>query len=135
MLRSRAASPKVLRRNNAHTINDLFALSTLIEERILSNNQMLQLEEMDDFLSAQRRLNHAIYELFLRMQKEDVDICLLGEMLEELGVILSLEGDLLNEQAGRLYDRLQLSESLEEYILLKDALRIFKGFRKQAYYK
>ena len=123
------------RRNNAHTINDLFALSTFIEERILSNNQMLQLEEMDDFLSAQRRLNHAIYEIFLRMQKEDVDICLLGEMLEELGVILSLEGDLLNEQAGRLYDRLQLSESLEEYILLKDALRIFKGFRKQAYYK
>ena len=128
----REAGTYLKHRNNAHTINDLFALSTLIEERILSNNQMLQLEEMDDFLSAQRRLNHAIYEMFLRMQRENTDASLLGEILEELGLVLSLEGEGGNEQAGRLYDRLQISESLEEYILLKDALRIFKGFRKQA---
>ena len=128
----REAGTYLKHRNNAHTINDLFALSTLIEERIISNNQMLQLEEMDDFLSAQRRLNHAIYEMFLRMQRENTDASLLGEILEELGLVLSLEGEGGNEQAGRLYDRLQISESLEEYILLKDALRIFKGFRKQA---
>ena len=106
-----------------------------MEERILLNNQMLQHEEMENFLSSQRRLNHAIYDMFLRMQREDVDVHLMREILVKLDSILALEGDCVNEQAGQLYDRLQLSNSLEEYVLLKDALRILKGFRKQAYFK
>ena len=122
-------------RKNAHTINHLFAVSALLEERILSNNQMLHLEDIADFLLAQRRLNHAIYEVFLRLQREHEDVHLIREVFTELNVILNLEGESVNEQAGRLYDRLQLPNSLEEYVLLKDALRIFKGFRKQACFK
>ena len=121
--------------NNAHTINHLFAVSSLMEERILLNNQMLHLEEMDDFLSAQRRLNHAIYEIFLRMQREDVDVQLIRGIFLELNAILDKEGDGVNEQAGRLCERLQLSKSLDEYVLLRDAQRIVKGFRKQACFK
>lgn len=119
-------------RNNAHTINHLFAASTLMEERIRSNNQMLKVSEMDGFLAAQRRLNHAIYEVFLRMQKEDVDVQLFGEIFEELDTIFRSEEEGINEQVSRLYERLYLSKSLEEYVLLKDALRIYKGFRRQA---
>ncbi len=122
-------------RNNAHTINHLFAVSSLMEERILLNNQMLQLNEMENFLSSQRRLNHAIYDVFLRMQREYVDVHLMGEIFEKLDSIQGLEGDSVNEQAAHLYDRLQFSKTLEEYVLLKDALRIFKGFEKQAYFK
>ncbi len=131
----REVSAYLNQRNNAHTINHLFAVSALMEERILLNNQMLQHEEMENFLSSQRRLNHAIYDMFLRMQREDVDVHLMREILVKLDSILALEGDCVNEQAGQLYDRLQLSNSLEEYVLLKDALRILKGFRKQAYFK
>ena len=126
-----------LERNHvhAHTINHLFAVSTLIEERMSGNNQLLQLKGLDEFLSAQRRLNHSIYEMFLRMQRDKVDFHLIREILMELDIILGLEGDKMTEQASRLYDRLQLSKSLEEYVMLKDALRIFKGFRKQAAFK
>ena len=122
-------------RGNAHTINQLFAVSTFIEERIMLNNQMLQIDGVENFLSSQRRLNHAIYDVFLRLQRKDVDVELMEEIFVELDLILDLEGDRINEQVGQLYDRLQLSHSLGEYVLLKDALRIFKGFRKQAGFK
>ena len=69
------------------------------------------------------------------MQRDKVDLHLFRGIIVELNIILGLEGDRMTEQASRLYDRLQLSKSLEEYVLLKDALRIFKGFRKQVDFK
>ena len=119
-------------RDNAHTINHLFAASTLMEERMVSNNQMLNLAGLGEFLFVQRRLNHAIYELFLRMQRENVDNTLIGEIFEELDAILGSDEILVDERVDRLYERLQLAKSIEEYVFIKDALRILKGFRKQA---
>lgn len=125
----------LIHQQNAHTINNLFAITTLMEERIVSNNEFLDLKKMNEFLFAQRHLNHAIYELFLRLQRQDVNKQLLMELMDQLDTTLQSDCNHLDDRVNNLYNRLHHSKSKEEYIFFKDVLRIFKGLRKQGCYE
>ena len=49
-------------KNNAHSINSLFAITSFIEDRILLNNGTMELKYSLQYLEQQRKLNNRIYE-------------------------------------------------------------------------
>ncbi|WP_019242941.1 MULTISPECIES: FUSC family protein [Bacillus] len=117
-------------RENAHTINNLFAVSTLIEDRILLNNETLELKESKQFLEEQRKLNHAIYELFLRVQQAKISEATVKLVLEDVDRKISTSTEDIDCIVQEMKKKISTFISVEDKIIFTDILRIFKRFKK-----
>ena len=115
-------------RSNKHTIHNLFAVTTLIEERILLNNEILEQKESQNFLEHQKKLNHSIYELFLRINMNTIESSTAKLMVDNLAQMIEVH----KENAGQLFNDLQQKGNtlnIEERIIYKNIIDIFYGFK------
>lgn len=115
---------------NIHSIHHLFAISSLIEDRILLHNETRQLKEANHFLENLRWVNHSIYELFLRVHRKKINHVAVKMMLEEVDKMKdSSEGEL-----DRLIARIKPSNheihNLYDTIVLKDVISIYQKLKK-----
>lgn len=119
---------------NAHSINNLFVLGSLIEDRIVLNNETLEIKQSQNFINEMKKLNHAIYELFLRIQMEKIQLVTLKLILDDLDKVMKGEKLNLNELEEQLHSSIRKVVSLEDYIILKDILsmdlRQYLGHKK-----
>ncbi|MFS0784673.1 hypothetical protein [Bacillus sp. 1P06AnD] len=109
--------------------------TTFIEDRILMNNEIIHLPEADLFLKEQRNLNHAIYELFLRIQRNKVSEDTVKLILDDIG--RAMESNLMksDDWIARIKKEISSVVSADDEIILRDILRIFKGFEQKHYKK
>lgn len=118
-------------RSNSHTIHNLFAVTTLIEERILLNNETLELKESQSFLNHQRKLNHSIYELFLRINMNKIESSTAKLMVDDLTQMIEVQ----KKNAKQFFNALQQKEcnllNIEERIIYKNIIEIFYAFKMQ----
>lgn len=110
--------------SKAHSIHHLFAISALIEDRILMNNETRELKDANRFLEELRMVNHAIYELFLRVQRKKLQPDVVKSILEEVDKIKdSVDGELKSLET-------KLKHTVYETIVIKDVLTIYRSFRR-----
>ena len=107
-----------------HSINNLFIISSLIEDRILLNNATFVLDDADTFLQKQKSLNHLIYELFLYFQYGRIDEDTVKEIGIELKSLVTSTEDNYIMTHKKLKDKLLNTNSLDEKIILHIILEI-----------
>lgn len=116
-------------RSNTHTIHNLFAVSALIEDRILLNNETLEIIESQSFLDQQKKLTHLLYALFLRIKMNKIGSLTAKLMVEDLTQILEAK----DENADQLFNDLQRKARnlliIEERIIYKNIIEIFYDFK------
>lgn len=115
--------------SNTHTIHNLFAVSALIEDRILLNNETLEIKESQSFLEQQKKLTHLLYGLFLRIKMNKIESSTAKLMVDDLTQILEVK----EENAYRLFNDLKQKErhllNIEERIIYKNIIEIFYDFK------
>ena len=114
---------------SSHSINNLFAASSLIENRIIINNETLELENVDTFLSKQRKLNHRIYELYLHIQYGQVERNLFQKIVSSNQLSKHLKEHEYNAAQIELNQNRLITSSLDEKILLNLISKIIYAFR------
>ncbi len=115
-------------KTNSHSINNLFAITSLIEDRILLNNATMELKHSEQYLEKQRKLNHSIYELFLRIQRNKIDQETVKLMLEDIDQILKSGND-LELIMKQVKQGSTAVDNIDDYIVLKDTIEIFEEFK------
>jgi hypothetical protein len=117
--------------SNTHTIHNLFAVSALIEERILLNNEILEFRDSQYILGRQKRLTRLLYELFLRIKMNKIESSTAKLMVYDLAQILEVK----EEEAVQLFDELQQKKrnllNIEEQIIYKNIIEIFYDFKME----
>jgi len=116
-------------RLNKHTIHNLFAVTTLIEERILLNNEILEVKESQSFLSHQRKLNHSIYELFLRINMNKIESSTAKFMVDDLTQLIEVQKENTVQLFNDLQQKAHNIQNVEERIIYKNIIDIFYGFK------
>ncbi|WP_422657890.1 FUSC family protein [Paenibacillus sp. EC2-1] len=115
--------------SKAHSIHHLFAISALIEDRILMNNETRELKDANRFLEELRRVNHAIYELFLRVQRKKLQPDVVKCILEEVNKMKdSSNGDVKSLEIKIKHTVQSHTHTVYETILIKDVLTIYRSF-------
>lgn len=117
---------------NVHTIHHLFAISVLIEDRILMNNETRELKDANRFLEELRMINHAIYELFLRVQRKKIHPATVKMILDEADKIKDSTDEPIESLSTKLKYPVHKSSEHPIYdtIFLKDVLSIYQKFKK-----
>lgn len=103
---------------HSHSINNLFAASSLIEKRILMNNEILELNNADVFLDKQRKLNHRIYELYLYIQYDEMERKLFHKIVSSCHSLNHLTEQEYASAEKELNKLQQSTSSLDERILI-----------------
>ena len=117
--------------NNAHShsINNLFAFTSFIEDRILLHNETLELQYSMPYLEKQRKLNNGIYELFLRIRRNKIDTMTAKLIIEDIDQIMKSG----SEEHDQIIKRLKIGSrnivKIDDRIIVKDVIEIFEGFR------
>lgn len=115
--------------SNTHTIHNLFAVTALIEDRILLNNDTLEIKESQSFLDQQKKLTHLLYGLFLRIKMNKIESATAKLMVDDLTQILEVK----EENADQLFNDLQQNArnllNIEEQIIYKNIIEIFYDFK------
>jgi len=111
---------------HSHSINNLFAASSLIEKRILMNNEILELDNSDVFLTKQRKLNNRIYELYLHIQYDKIDRNLFQKIVSSIQSLTHLTENEYNSAQSELNKKQLSTSSLDESILLNLISKIVK---------
>ncbi|MGM9986931.1 MAG: FUSC family protein [Bacillaceae bacterium] len=117
-------------RNNVHTIHNLFTISSLIEERILLNNERLQDPTYEQKLTSQRILNNTIYELFLRIQHKKISSETLVLILDDIDRLIKNNNNNLLQLSKQIENDISNVVSTDDKLILTDILEIFRGFNK-----
>lgn len=122
---------------HVHSIHHLYAISTLIEDRILMNNETRMLKDADSFLEDLRRVNHAIYELFLRMQRKKLNPEMVRTILEEVDKIKDSGEESLENLVAKLMHMHPKAHrnTINEAIVVKDVIAIYQRFKKIMEYR
>ncbi|MBD3108163.1 FUSC family protein [Bacillus sp. AGMB 02131] len=115
-------------KKHTHSINNLFAVSSLIEERILLNNETLSLKGTDSFLQKQKRLNHRVYELFLHIQNSQFEYNVVKRIGKELKTLTSLSQTEYMAAKNRLKEKSM--DSYEEKIITNILINIVEDCRE-----
>ncbi|WP_230203635.1 FUSC family protein [Bacillus massiliigorillae] len=119
---------------NSHSINNLFAITSFIEDRIILNNETMELKHSAQFLEKQRKLNNGIYELFLRIQRNKIDDVTVKLILDDIHQIMISS----NEDLDKLVKHLKAANNnvirIDDHIVLNDIIGIFEDFKKNSRY-
>lgn len=116
--------------SKVHSIHHLFAISALIEDRILMNNETRELKDANRFLEELRMVNHAIYELFLRVHRKKLQPDVVKYILEEVNKIKdSGNGELEGLKIKLKHTAQSYTHTVYETIVIKDVLTIYRSFR------
>lgn len=119
---------------HVHSIHYLFAISTLIEDRILLNNQTREMKDAHLFLENMRRMNNSIYELFLRVQRNKLSHTTVKVILEKVDRIKDSSGEQLERMLAELMHPNDKTHQKYEIIVSKDVLSIYQGFQTSMEY-
>ena len=119
-------------KTTTHSINNLFAITSFIDDRILLNNNITEWKNINDYLERQRELNNSIYELFLRVQRNRVEHETAKIILEKIDGLMKSNSEPEDwvEEINRKYEL-----PLEEKIVLSNVLEIFKNFKGISQFK
>ncbi len=117
--------------NNAHShsINNLFAFTSFIEDRILLHNETLEWQYSLPYLEKQRKLNNGIYELFLRIRRNKIDTMTAKLIIEDIDQIMKSRAEEHDQIRKRLKNGSQNIVKIDDQIIVKDVIEIFEGFR------
>lgn len=115
--------------SNTHTIHNLFAVSALIEDRILLNNETLEIKESQSFLEQQKKLTHLLYGLFLRIKMNKIESSTAKLMVDDLTRILEVKEEHANLLFNDLQQKAQHLLNIEERIIYKNIIEIFYDFK------
>ncbi|GIP44946.1 FUSC family protein [Paenibacillus sp. J45TS6] len=117
---------------NIHSIHHLFVISTLIEDRILLNNETRELKDANRFLENLRLVNHSIYELFLRVQTKKIDQATVRIILEEVDKIKDSSEEELDclIKRDRHTNHERPTQTMYDSIVLNDVISIYQRFKK-----
>ena len=122
-------------RANSHSINNLFAITSFIEDRILLNNETMELKHSLQYLEKQRKLNNGIYELFLRIQRHKVDNETAKLIIEDIDQIMKSSAEEFNQVIKKLRKGSNNVVKIDDHIVLKDVIEIFEEFKNISQYQ
>ena len=122
-------------KNNSHSINSLFAITSFIEDRILLNNGTMELKHSLQYLEQQRKLNNRIYELFLRIQRNKMDYTTAKLILEDIDQIMKSSVKEWDKVIKQLKKGSKNVIRIDDHIVLKDVIEIFEEFKSISQYQ
>lgn len=122
-------------RANSHSINNLFVITSFIEDRILLNNETMELEQSLQYLEKQRKLNNGIYELFLRIQRQKMNNETAKLIVEDIDQIMKSSSEEFDQVIKKLRKGNENVIRIEDRIVLKDVIEIFEEFKHIAQYQ
>lgn len=122
-------------KNNSHSINSLFAITSFIEDRILLNNETMELKHSLQYLEQQRKLNNRIYELFLRIQRNKMDHTTAKLILEDIDQIIKSSVKDCDKVIKQLKKGSKNVIRIDDHIVLKDVIEIFEEFKSISQYQ
>ncbi len=122
-------------KNNAHSINNLFAMTSFIEDLILLNNETMELKHSVHYLEKQRKLNNRIYNLFLRIQRKKMDHTTAKLIIEDIDRIMKSSIQESDQVIQQLRKESNYVVKMEDRIVVKDVLEIFEEFKHIYQYK
>lgn len=114
-------------KSHAHSINNLFAFTSFIEDRILLHNETMELQYSLSYLDKQRKLNNGIYELFLRIRRNKIDARTTKLIIEDIDQIMKSSPKNQDQIIKDLKNR-STNVKIEDQIILKDVIEIYKEF-------
>jgi len=120
--------------SHAHSINNLFAFTSFIEDRILLHNETMELQYSKPYLERQRKLNHGIYELFLRIRRNKIDPKTTKLILEDIDQIMRSSVEDRDQIIKQLINQ-STNVKIEDKIILKDVIEIYKEFKNISGYQ
>ena len=113
----------------SHSINNLFAFTAFIEDRILLHNETMELQYAIPYLEKQRKLNYGIYELFLRIQRSKVDPITVKLIIEDIDLIMKSSAEDHDQIIKQLKKGIRNVVKLDDQIILKDVIGIYEEFK------
>lgn len=114
---------------NAHSINNLFAFTAFIEDRILLHNETMELQDATPYLEKQRKLNYGIYELFLRIRRNKIDPLTVKFIIEDINLIMKSSAKDHDQVIKQLKNGSTNVVKIDDQIILKDVIEIYEAFK------
>lgn len=119
---------------NSHSINNLYAVTSFIEDRILLNNETMELNNSTQYLEKQRKLNNGIYELFLRIQRNKINPVTVKLIIEDIDQIMKSNYDEYEQTIEHLKKESNNVIKIDDKIILKDVIGIYEEFKNISLY-
>ena len=114
---------------HSHSINNLFAFTSFIEDRILLHNKTTELQNSLAYLEKQRKLNYSIYELFLRIRRNKIDPTTVKLIIEDIDLIMKSSPKEHIQVVKQLKDESTKVVKMDDQIILKDVIEIYEEFK------
>ncbi len=114
---------------HAHSINNLFAFTAFIEDRILLHNETMELQYSTPYLEKQRKLNNGIYELFLRIRRNKIDPITVKLIIEDIDLIMKSSAEDHDQVIKQLKNGSTNVVKIDDQIILKDVIEIYEEFK------
>ena len=114
---------------HAHSINNLFAFTAFIEDRILLHNETMELQYATIYLEKQRKLNNGIYELFLRIRRSKIDPITVKLIVEDVDLIMKSSAADHDQVIKQLKHGSTNVVKIDDQIILKDVIEIYEEFK------
>ena len=115
--------------SNTHTIHNLFAVSALIEDRILLNNETLEIKESQSYMDQQKKLTHLLYVLFLRIKMNKIDSSTAQLIVDDLAKIFDIQEENVEQLFNDLQQKANKLLNIEERIIYKNIIELFYDFK------
>ncbi len=115
--------------SNTHTIHNLFAVSALIEDRILLNNETLEIKESQNYMDQQKKLTHLLYVLFLRIKMNKIGSSTAKLILDDLAQIFEVREENADQLLIDLQQKALKLPNIEERIIYKNIVELFYDFK------
>lgn len=114
---------------HAHSINNLFAFTAFIEDRILLHNETMALQDATPYLEKQRELNNGIYELFLRIRRNKMASLTVKLIIEDIDLIMKSSAADHDQVIKQLKNGSMKVVKIDDQIILKDVIEIYEAFK------
>ena len=114
---------------HSHSINNLFAFTSFIEDRILLHNETMELQNSLPYLKKQRKLNYSIYELFLRIRRNKIDPITVKLIIEDIDLIMKSSAKEHEQVVKQLKNGSVKVVKMDDRIILKDVIEIYEEFK------
>lgn len=117
-------------RKNSHLLKNLFIITSLIEDKLKANNQIIQDESNLEFIKSRRSLVTNIYQLYLMVIKCEIKEIDIKKVLRDLKELTDYENINIEEYINITTEDINNSKYINDKIIFSIIIEIFEDIKK-----